>query len=230
MTNATLLEERLNYRFQNQKLLERALTHTSYLHEHENEKDIEDNERLEFLGDAVLQLAVSQELFLSQLDADEGMLSTCRAALVNQETLAALARTIDLGSHLRLGQGEIKQHGAQKSSILSDALEAVLGAIYLESGAEKAFSVIVHLLRQWDAEAFHEVAGADHKQMLQMKVEQEQLGHLHYETVGVGGSDHEPVFKAVALIDDRAYGTGRGSSKKKAQMQAAQQALFNLSK
>ncbi|HAM25107.1 MAG TPA: ribonuclease III [Actinobacteria bacterium] len=206
------------------ELLERALTHRSYAYEHGG---IPTNERLEFLGDSVLGIVVTDTLFRRHLDLPEGQLAKLRAAVVNMSALAEIARGIDLGSFIRLGRGEEVTQGRDKSSILADTMEAVLGAVYLDQGLAVAAAVIHRLFDEVIAAAADMGAGLDWKTSLQELTSRQGRGTPHY-AVTESGPDHEKSFVATVLIDQQAAGTGEGRSKKIAEQAAARAAWGHL--
>jgi ribonuclease-3 len=217
------LEKKLAYRFRNQDLLVQALTHRSYLHEH-RDRNLEDNDRLEFLGDSVVELAVSHLLMFRLPAATEGRLSKMRAGLVNKGTLASVARDLGLGEHLRLGAGEARSGGNDKDSILADALEAVLGAVYLDGGYARAFRVVETLYRTAMAglEGHHDY---DYKTRLQEYSQRWRGSVPDYRVLRSQGPDHDRYFHVQVSVDGQVRGEGTGRSIKEAEQRAAQHAL-----
>lgn len=220
------LESNIEYEFKNKELLVNALTHTSYANEHKN-KGMKDNERLEFLGDAVLELVTSEYLFTNMPDMPEGNMTKLRASLVCEPTLAIDAREITLDNYIYLGKGEEETGGRSRDSIISDAFEALIGAIYLDGGFEYARSFIVKFaLNDIDnKKLFH-----DSKTILQERVNSTKSGSLSYKIVGESGPDHNKSYEAVAMLDEQIIGKGVGHTKKAAEQQAAYQALKTLDK
>ncbi len=201
-------------------LLERALTHRSFAYEHGG---LPTNERLEFLGDSVLGVVVTEALYLTHPDLSEGRLAKLRAAVVNARALAEVARALGLGDHVRLGRGEEATGGRAKSSILSDTVEAVIGAVYLDKGFAVAGDVI-HLLFDPLMSAAAELgAGLDWKTSLQELAADLSLGVPEY-LIDDSGPDHEKTFVARVRVGDAVYGHGMGKSKKEAEQQAAETA------
>ncbi len=201
-------------------LLSLALTHRSYAYEHGG---LPTNERLEFLGDAVLGLTVTDELFHRHPERSEGDLAKLRSSVVNTQALAEVARRLTddgLGAHLRLGRGEINTGGADKSSILADGMESLLGAVYLHHGIEVARRVILQLFGPLLDTAPTLGAGLDWKTSLQELTAARGLGAPSYLVTSTG-PDHDKVFRAVAIVSDTEYGSGVGRSKKEAEQQAA---------
>ncbi len=210
------------YNFRQPELLELALTHRSVSRQN-------NNERLEFLGDSILNLVISNHIYRLFGDADEGDLSRIRASLVKQSTLASVAREIDLGEYIHLGGGELKSGGYRRASILSDALEALIGAIYLDSDFTETEAVVLRLF----APALENIGkGADLKDpktRLQEYLQARQLPLPHYRVEKVSGKSHSQVFTVSCTIREPALeGGGSGSSRKKAEQQAAQQLLDRL--
>ncbi len=217
------LEQRLGYKFTDVALLARALTHRSYANEVEAVED--NNQRLEFLGDSVLGLVVAERMFELFPDAEEGSLSSWLASLVNEGALKEVAQALELGSFVRLGRGEILSGGREKASVLADAYEAVLAAIYLDGGLVAAREVILRL--QADAIAACEPSAPpeDHKSRLQRLVQAKGAFRPKYDIIAELGPAHERVFVASVAVEDDALGEGEGHSKKEAEQQAARAAL-----
>jgi ribonuclease-3 len=207
------------------ELLQLALTHRSYAYENGN---LPTNERLEFLGDSVLGVVITETLYLTNPDLSEGRLAKLRAAVVNARALADVARTIDLGGHIRLGKGEEATGGREKASILSDTVEALIGAVYLSGGFDEAAS-LVHLLFDPMLEAAAAMgAGLDWKTSLQELSATRELGVPEY-VIQDEGPDHMKTFTARVRVADRLHGHGVGRSKKEAEQQAAESAYRTLS-
>lgn len=208
-------------------LLDQALTHTSYAHE--NKHAARDNERLEFLGDTVLELVVSDYLFRRYPAAPEGELTKLRAALVCEQTLARRAEAVHLGLFLQLGKGEEASGGRARPSILADAFEALVGAVYLDQGLAAATRFIISQLRDEKALLADGAFSHDYKTMLQELVQKQPDSHVTYQVIGEQGPDHDKVFQVAAYINARCAGTGTGKSKKEAEQHAARQAWEELS-
>ena len=224
----TEIEQNLHYRFNAKSLLEEALRHSSFVNE-QADPDLRDNERLEFLGDAVLNLIIGHILMQRYPDLKEGDLSRTRANLVNESKLAKIARSINLGSNILLGKGEIQTKGSEKNSILADTFEAIIAAIYLDGGFNAAFRIIEanflpFLDRHLPADNHH-----DYKSKLQ-EVAQEQQGTIpQYTVIREEGPDHDKTFWiALKVFDIEAHGSGK--SKKMAEQDAARKALEILNK
>ncbi|MBQ6797035.1 MAG: ribonuclease III [Clostridia bacterium] len=215
------LQERINYRFNNPELLRTALTHSSYANEG---RGLRSNERLEFLGDSVLSIVVSEYLFELFKNKQEGDLTKLRAALVCEKTLAEFARGISLGECLLLGKGEQNTGGRERPSILSDAFEAVIAAIFLDGGMKAAkefvLSFVVEELKKPAARS-----SSDYKTTLQEIVQQNSEEKLEYVLVGESGPDHNKRFTVEVHLNSNVIGKGSGRSKKAAEQQAARQAL-----
>ncbi|MFH1654102.1 MAG: ribonuclease III [Pseudomonadota bacterium] len=220
-------EKVIGYRFKNKALLKRALSHKSYVNEL-GLPAFESNERLEYLGDAVLELSISHLLINKFKEKPEGELSKMRAAVVNEEILANLAREISLGQMLFLGRGEDNTGGREKPSILSDAFEAVLGAIYLDRNYEKAKKVVERLwcdlLEETGAEGFIR----DYKTRAQEVFQSKFRSVPHYKLVKQSGPDHSKTFEVELFVQERLMGKGAGKSKKSAEQEAARAALEKL--
>lgn len=224
--NYSQLENSIGYEFKNKELLINALTHTSYSNEHKN-KDMKDNERLEFLGDAVLELVTSEFLYIYMKDMPEGQMSKLRASLVCEPTLAIDAKNFGLENYIYLGKGEDETGGRKRDSIISDAFEALIGAIFLDSGIEaaKAFVYKFALDDIENKRMFH-----DSKTILQERLNAVKNGNLSYEIINETGPDHDKCYEAVAKFEDKIIGQGKGRTKKAAEQQAAYQALKTLDK
>ena len=205
-------------------LLDRALTHRSWAFENGG---VQPNERLEFLGDAVLGLVVADEIFHAHPDEQEGRLAKVRAAAVKSESLAAVARQLGLGDYLKLGRGEIGSGGRDKDSILADGLEAVIGAVYLDQGFATAYDLVQRLFAETLAELAERGAALDYKTSLQ-ELAAAQHGALPRYEVSERGPDHLKTFSARVLVADRDVGRGEGRSKKQAEQRAAREAYLTL--
>ena len=224
---AERLEKNIGYAFKDRRLLETAMTHSSYSHELLVNKDKKkNNERLEFLGDAVLELVSSEFLFKKYTDLPEGNLSKLRASLVSEGPLAACARKIELDELIMLGKGERLNHGNERDSILSDAFEAVIGAIYLDGGLEEARRFVTgHVMTDIDErKLFH-----DAKTELQMIVQNRYQSVPVYETIEESGPAHCRIYTVTCAIEGRTVSTGTGTSKKAAQQDAAARAICLIS-
>jgi ribonuclease III len=221
------LEKAIGYRFRNHQFLETALVHRSYANEHPRE-GFTSNERLEFLGDAVLDLAISQLLMDAHATEPEGVLSRWRAALVNERSLAQKARELSLGQYLLLGKGEERTQGREKDSLLADGYEALLAAIYLDGGFERAFQVIRDQFYEDVMEHPWGPPSEDFKTRLQEQTQSVLKVTPRYTLVGEEGPDHDKVFHVRVELGGRLHALGHGRSKKEAEQQAAQEMLERL--
>jgi ribonuclease-3 len=231
------LEERLNYRFQSRELLEKALTHSSAVSEAragqaaENPERalLEDNERLEFLGDAVLELVTREYLVSKFPQWDEGQLSKSRTRLVNGKSLESAARRLGVGEHLRLGRGEEKTGGREKQTLLADAFEALVAAIYLDGGLEAARDVLRKTLFEQAVEDNSDrMEESDRKSALQELLQGGGLPPALYRLAAETGPDHQKKFQVEVWASGKLLATGEGSTKKEAEQRAAGRALERL--
>ena len=213
----------LGVKFNNLELLNAALTHTSYANE--KEKQIDNNERLEFLGDAVLELASSTYLFKKFRDLPEGELTKTRASIVCQETLARLAKKLNLGDMILLGHGEDASGGRKRLSTLEDAFEAIIGAIYLDQGWNVAFDYVIRQLSPEFENARTTGYRTDYKTALQEIVQSTPSSKITYIEISATGPDHLRQFEYAVDIDGKIYGSGIGRSKKLAEQMAAKETL-----
>ncbi|MFQ9515489.1 MAG: ribonuclease III [Eubacterium sp.] len=220
------LENRIGYEFENKELLINALTHTSYANEHKS-KSMKDNERLEFLGDAVLELVSSEFLYRNMSNMPEGKMTRLRASLVCEPTLAMDARDIGLEEFIYLGKGEEVTGGRNRDSIISDSFEALIGSIFLDGGLEPAKEFIIRFALNdiENKKLFH-----DSKTILQERLNSIKNCNLTYEIVKEKGPDHDKTYEAIAKLDDKIIGQGMGHTKKTAEQQAAYAALKTLDK
>ena len=213
------LEKKIGYKFKERAFLEEALTHSSYVNGKHNS-----NERLEFLGDSVLSVVVSKHLF-TKLDVPEGRLTKIRAKLVCEDTLYGFAKRIDLGSYIKLGKGEENTGGRFRKSILADAFEALIAAIYLDGGLENASSFVLGFLPPIETIKDGKLIFGDYKTSLQEVIQQNPEEHVTYEISGESGEAHHRTFTANVLLNGQVIGSGHGSSKKEAEQAAAKEAL-----
>ena len=222
------IEQKLGYIFQNKHLLAEALRHSSYVNE-QPDVDMRDNERLEFLGDAVLNLIVGHILMTRYPNLKEGDLSRTRANLVNETQLAIMARTINLGSFLQLGKGEIQTKGMEKNSILAGAYEALMAALYLDSGFDVTFEIIEKNFEPILDQVHSAIDSYDYKSRLQEWVQEKHGAIPNYKVVSEEGPDHDKTFGvSVKVFDIETKGSGK--SKKTAEQDAARKALEILEK
>ena len=220
-------QKKIGYQFQQEGLLRQALTHSSYANEHRMKK-LSDNERLEFLGDAVLEIVTSDFLYHEHTDVPEGELTRVRASIVCEQTLAFCTRALNLGDYLFLGKGEDQTGGRKRKSILSDAFEAIIGAIYLDGGFANA-KEFIHRFVLNNVE--HMQLFYDSKTILQEIVQgDEHSGKLEYVLVEESGPDHNKNYKVEARIGNKSYGCGEGHTKKAAEQEAAYQSILELRK
>lgn len=217
------LETKLGYSFRDRKLLENALTHSSYANE--NKSPMGSNERLEFLGDSVLGMVTADFLFRRHPDLPEGDLTRIRAALVCEDSLAEVADRLDLGAYLRLGKGEAAGGGRERISIRADAVEAILAAVYLDGGLEEARGLISRLILDREEE---KSVHRDYKTALQEMVQREAGQVLTYRLVGESGPDHAKKFTVEVDLNGAVVGRGTGHSKKEAEQMAAKAAMEGL--
>jgi ribonuclease III len=224
------LQERLGYTFGDSSILLQSLTHTSYGHEHLSKVPVglRDNERLEFLGDAVLDVVISDILLESFPNSREGQLSKMRAAVVNEKTLAEVARALRLQEFIRLGKGEAATGGALKPSILSSTFEALIAAIYLDGGFGAVYPVVRQLFEPLFSEERELMAFYDHKTQLQEISQAKWRTTPSYHLLGTQGPDHAKVFEVEVRMSGRPLATAKGSSKKEAEQNAARLAIDTL--
>ena len=219
-----LLEERIGYSFRNKELILQALTHSSYANERKINKT-GDYERIEFLGDAVLELLSSDFLYRTHPDMPEGVLTKTRASMVCEPSLAFCARDLELGEFIRLGKGEELTGGRSRESIIADVMEAVLGAIYLDGGIGEAKRFVDRFILSdlEDKQLF-----SDSKSTLQELAQGQMKKEVSYRLLGESGPEHDKVFEVEVLLGDRVAGHGTGRTKKSAEQQAAYEALLGL--
>lgn len=220
MTNISELEQKIEYTFKNRELVIEALTHSSYSNEGQARRN---NERMEFLGDAVLGIVSAQYLYERFPDMPEGELSKLRSSLVCTQSLSNFARELNLGSYLLLGKGEKNNGGADRNSNLENAFEALIAAIYLDGGIAPAKKHILRFLAR-DVES-HQIIFKDYKTTLQEVIQQNKDETLNYVIVSESGPDHNKEFVAEVHLNSNVVGKGVGKSKKQAEQEAAKQAL-----
>lgn len=218
------LEKKIEYQFQNKLLIRQALTHSSFANEQKINK-YDDYERLEFLGDAVLELVSSEFLFRENKKMTEGQLTKMRASMVCEQALAYCAREFGLEEYILLGRGEEMTGGRTKDSIISDVMEAMIGAVYVDAGMEAA-KTFIHRFILSDLE--HKQLFYDAKTILQERVQRDNSQNLHYVLIREEGPDHDKIFVVEARIGEEKIGEGQGRTKKAAEQQAAYQALVSL--
>lgn len=212
--------------YKNKNLINQAFIHSSYVNEHKLEYG--DNERLEFMGDAVLQIYSAHRLYEIKPELPEGLMSTRRSNLVSEKALAVIVREFHLNDYLKLGAGEEKTGGRNRDSVISDMFEAFIGAVYLDTGYDNAFKLLDILMldhvKQVDESTF------DYKTKLQEYVQADSARVIEYKTISMKGPNNNPVFEVEVRIDGLVYGTGKGFSKKEAQKNAAKDALNKMVK
>lgn len=218
----TDLEYKIGYTFKNQDVLSEALTHSSYSNEHRGKMNC--NERLEFLGDSVLSLIVTNYIFRNFEQLPEGDLTQLRASLVCEKTLYKFAKQIDLGRFIKMSRGERHGGGADRPSILSDAFEALIAAIFLDGGYEMAHDFVMGFITS-EIKQLNKKPIKDYKTTLQEIVQKNPGERLEYRLIGESGPDHDKHFVAEVLLNSNSIGKGGGRSKKEAEQQAAREAL-----
>lgn len=223
MSNLDELQQHLGVTFKDTAKLRRALTHRSYINEHP--EDLEDNERLEFLGDAVLDFLIAAQLFHRFPEMTEGQLTALRSSLVRTEQLAAFARDVDLGPHIRLGKGEAEAGGRQRESVLCSTFEAVLGALYLDSGPDALNPIVDRVFLPLAQTIASQDSNIDHKSQFQVWAQAHHSHTPRYRTIETTGPDHDRTFTVEVLINGEPVGRGTGRSKKSAEQAAALDAL-----
>lgn len=220
------LERRIGYSFNDTNLLITALTHSSYANEKRD--NISDNERLEFLGDSVLELVIADYLYGMFEQYKEGDLTKIRASIVSEGSLAEIARSIELGEFLYLGKGEANTGGRNRDSILADAVEAIIGAVYLEAGIDRASELIIRLFTPVIKKSFEGKGFQDYKTQLQEILQKNSDKEIVYHVIEEKGPDHNKEFVVEVYHNGQAIGMGRGKSKKEAEQQAAKEALNKI--
>ena len=227
MTDPAEFQKNIGIRFQSPSLLETALTHSSFINESPG-TGIESNERLEFLGDAVLGLVVAEKLYHDFPDLSEGKMTKLRAALVSRDTLARVARAIRLGEYLLMGKGEEMTGGRGKAANLAGALEAVIAAAFIDQGATASRNLVLGLLAEEMSKAVNQGMAIDYKSRLQEVMQSRQQLTPTYRLVEEAGPDHDKRFTIEVMSGDTVLGRGAGKSKKSAEAEAARSALEHL--
>lgn len=218
------IEEKIGYTFQNKELLKKALTHTSYAYEN----NIESNEKLEFLGDSILEFVSSKYLYENYPELKEGEMTKVRATVVCEKSLHKVAKMHDFSDFLYLGRSERKMGGQERPAILADSVEAMIAAIYLDGGIEQAEKFIIQSLKEDIEIATKHVGDKDYKTVLQEKLQEHGDVKIEYEIIKEEGPDHNKSFEVQVSCDGKKLAKGKGRSKKEAQMNAAQKALEKL--
>ena len=220
----TEAEKSIGYKFKNKELLTRALTHSSYA----NERGYKDNERLEFLGDSILGMITAENLYSNCPESHEGSLTKLRASLVCEGSLYEISKKINLSSFVLLGHGEEGCGGRKRASVISDAFEALLAAIYLDSDFDTARNWLIGLMKDAYADALTGKRNRDYKTELQEIIQKHHLGVISYKLVREWGPDHNKRFYVEVRLDSKAIGSAEGKSKKEAEQSAAKNALENI--
>lgn len=219
------LEKTIEYSFKDISILENAMNHSSYANE-AREEYFKNNERMEFLGDAVLEFISSEYLFKKFEKDTEGSLSKIRASLVCEGSLSAFAKEIDLGSYIFLGRGEEEHGGRERTSILENTFECLIAAIFLDGGIEQAKKFVLKFLdREKNFEVEKNTVKNDYKTRLQEIVQQNPGDHVRYSHINTEGPPHCPIFSCVVMLESNVIGSGKGHSKKEAEQNAAKDAL-----
>lgn len=221
MADLAELEEKIGYKFKKREYLRRAMTHSSY----SGGKNNGSNERLEFLGDSVLQITVSQYLFTNMTTVPEGGLTKLRASIVCENSLYNFANRIELGKYILLGKGEEMTGGRTRRSILADAFEAMIAAVYLDGGMDAAMAMIMRFVPSIEALKSGKVKLGDYKTVLQEIIQKNPEEKISYEVVESSGEQHKKHFTAQVLLNGQVIGSGSGLSKKEAEQEAAKEAV-----
>lgn len=222
--NLEILEKNIGYKFKNINLLKNALTHTSYAYEH----NINSNEKLEFLGDSILEFVSSKYIYNKYPNLQEGEMTKVRATVVCEESLYKIAKSHGFGEFLFLGRSEVKTGGKNRPAILADSVEAVIAAIYLDGGLQEADKFIIENLDKEIEKATKHVGDKDYKTVLQEKLQEHGEVKIEYEIINETGPDHDKYFEAQVKCNGKILAQGKGKSKKEAHMHAAKKALENL--
>lgn len=217
-------ETEIEYTFKNKELLKTAFTHTSYAYE----KNVESNEKLEFLGDSILEFISSDYLYTNYINLHEGEMTKVRATVVCEKSLHKVALKHNFGDFLLLGKSERNSNGNKRPAILADSVEAVIAAMYLDGGLEPVKKFIIKNLKEEIEQASHHVGDKDYKTVLQEKLQEHGEVKIEYEIINESGPDHDKSFEAQVIFNGRILANGSGKSKKSAEMQAAKKALENL--
>ncbi len=221
MADLAELEEKIGYKFKKREYLRRAMTHSSY----SGGKNNGSNERLEFLGDSVLQITVSQYLFTNMTSVPEGGLTKLRASIVCENSLFNFANKIELGKYILLGKGEEMTGGRTRRSILADAFEAMIAAVYLDGGIDAAMKMILNFVPSIEALKSGKVRLGDYKTVLQEIIQKNPEEKISYEVTDNNGEPHRKQFHAKVLLNGQVIGSGKGFSKKEAEQEAAKEAV-----
>jgi ribonuclease-3 len=220
-------EEKINYSFKNKKNIILALTHSSYANENRNEK-LQSNERLEFLGDAVLNIIISETIYNNYSNLSEGQLTKVRANIVCEQSLVICSNNIEIGKFLLLGKGEDLSGGRTRTSILSDAFEAVIGAVYMDGGMKNAKKFVLQQMEHLIKDSVSGIIFLDYKTQFQEIVQKDGEKKIIYEIIEEKGPDHDKEFVAQVKVMDSVVGKGKGKSKKEAEQAAAKAAMETI--
>ncbi|UCD10006.1 MAG: ribonuclease III [Dehalococcoidales bacterium] len=224
MADLNSLQQTLGVKFKNISFLEKALVHRSFLNENQGAES-DSNERLEYLGDAILGFIVAEKLYKDFPDFDEGRMTRLRSVLVRRETLARMSRSINLGEYLSLGKGEDTSGGRNKSANLACAFEAIIAAVYLDQGMTKTRKMIIKLLEEEWQKAIKRPVAIDYKSRLQELIQSREQRIPSYHVTGTSGPDHIKTFTVEVRLGNQVLGDGSGKSKKEAEKEAARKAL-----
>ena len=219
-------QKKLNIKFKNLNLLDKALTHSSYAHEVYNNE--EHNEKFEFLGDSLLNVTIVEYLFMKFEDLREGDLSKLKSYVVSEEVLHEISQNIILNEYILLGKGEERTGGRSKKSLISDEIESLIGAFYIDSGLKKCKKFILSLFYDIIENTMNSRAILDHKSELQKKIQTIHKKNPEYYVIGADGPDHEKTFEVGVRLKDKILGIGKGPNKQTAEKEAAKDALHNL--
>ena len=218
------IESSIGYVFKDKNLLKKALTHTSYAYENH----IESNEKLEFLGDSIFEFVSSKYIYTNYPHLKEGEMTKVRAEVVCEDSLYLVAQKHHFSDFLYLGKSEAASHGNTKPTILADSVEAVIAAIYFDSGLEQAEKFIIENLKEAVEESSKNVGKKDHKTVLQEKLQENGTVHIKYDVIKTSGPDHNKTFTVQVFCDEKPLAIGEGKTKKQAEMEAAQKALEKI--
>ena len=224
MINFLQFEKNIGYEFKNKQLLMKALTHTSYAYENK----VESNEKLEFLGDAILEVIVSKFLYLNYNNLTEGEMTKVRASVVCEDSLYQIAKKHNFSDFLFLGKSEVINNGKNRPAILADSVEAIIAAIYLDGGINKAEKFVISNLKETIANSTKHVGMKDYKTVLQEKLQVHGDVSITYKTIDESGPDHKKVFTVELSVNGKVISKGKGNTKKAAEMNAAKEALTKM--
>lgn len=221
------LMDSLGIPYYNKQLIENAFIHSSYVNE--AHKELENNERLEFMGDAVLQICVSERLFKAKKPLSEGIMTSYRSKLVCEEALASYSKELNINKFLKLGAGEIKNRGFERDSIIADLFESFIGAVYLDSGIDSVNIILDKVMGDYEV-VLKRLQIMDYKTQLQEFIQADSRKSVTYEVLNITGPSNAPEFEVCVRVDNLIFGKGKGMSKKKAEQEAAKDAIEKLKK